>query len=782
MDFPDSMNGFAGGHDATVLKSVDGGKNWTDVLIPEFNSGAKSASFGPPRPPLYPGKGSTKGPAELPEAGAVEFIDAQRGWIGTNSFEQPYTLIFRTENGGDTWTKQIARGAGNIEKVQFLDDGLHGWAIPLFDTAVWRTTNGGSTWFTLDFNGNVNDVFFTAMQFLDQNTGFVAYHTTGDVIEDVVQGLESSIYKTQDGGQSFDRVFGFHDVFNSVPNGNAFEDLSHGPDFSSVKFFDDLRGFAVGRQTDGGNTSFLRLYATENGGATWRFVNQPQANRKILMTTLLHGWALRSGLDQPVLETRDGGKSFIPRPDITPDGSATVKGWSEPTKGFLQANWNDIFFLDDQTGWIYISRGSNVSYSSRILRTDNSGATWDLINVGNGRDDKKLLFTDRENGWLVSAAGTIESTTDGGQTWDFVYEPGSGEPRPPLIDIAFRDMNEGWVVGEDGAVLRHTGPATSWDPLPFPTDWNLLGVTFPGCQRGVLVGTQHPDFGPPVLLDQTSSIFDASMEVETGLLYHDLLSADFSSTESGWAYGGFGAGMKYAAPTAAFAISTDALPEGRLGAPFNGQLESENGQPSINWSICASRLPEGLDFSNGGLFSGTPTEGGVFRIQVSAADGSGQEAGRAFTLSIQPDLSPTILTDSLPNGAVGTPYAAMLTAMGGAAPYDWFIEEGNLPLGLTMILCGLIGGTPTTPGIFPFRARVFDSQSPQGWAFADLSIEIAGRFVDVGGGDDCEGRELFCLARDWKSTGASGSPDYDDDGAVDAKDILKLFRDIRVER
>jgi photosystem II stability/assembly factor-like uncharacterized protein len=774
MDFPDAMNGFAGGQDATVLKSVDGGKNWTDVLVPGFNTGSKAASSGPPRPPRYPGKGSLKGPGTLPEAGAVEFIDAQRGWIGTNAFEQPNTLIFRTENGGETWTKQNARGSGNIEKVQFLDDGLRGWAVPLFDTAFWRTTNGGSTWTVLDFNGNISDTFFTAMQFLDQNTGFVAYHTTGDVIENVIQGLESSIYKTQDGGQSFHRVFGFHDRFNSVPNGNAFENLSHGPDFTSIRFFDDLRGFAVGRQTD--DTQFLRLYSTENGGATWRFINAPQANREVLMTTPLHGWALRSGLEFPVLETRDGGKSFIPRSDITPDGTAGAKTSPDTEKqGFNQANWNDIFFVDDQHGWIYISRGSSFSYSSRILRTEDSGATWNLIHLGNMRDDKKLLFTDRENGWLVSVAGTIESTTDGGQTWNFVYEPTSEESKP-LLDIAFRNLDEGWAAGEEGALLRHTGAPSDWDPLPFPTSWKLLGLNFPGCQRGVLVGAKDPIFGPPILLDQTESIFDASVEVETGLLYHDLRSADFSSTESGWAYGGFGAGMKYAAPTDAFAISTDSLPEGRLGAAFNVQLESENGQPTVTWSICASRLPGGLDFSNGGLFSGTPTEGGVFRIRVSAVDGSGQEAGRVFTLSIQPDLSPTILTDSLPDGSVGTPYNAMLTAMGGAAPYDWFIEEGDLPPGLSMILCGLIGGTPTTPGIFPFRARVFDSQSPQGWALADLSIEIAGRFAD-GEGDECEGRELFCLAREWKSTGASGPPDYDGDGSVDADDVLEVLRD-----
>lgn len=58
---------------------------------------------------------------------------------------------------------------------------------------------------------------------------------------------------------------------------------------------------------------------------------------------------------------------------------------------------------------------------------------------------------------------------------------------------------------------------------------------------------------------------------------------------------------------------------------------------------------------------------------------------------------PLVLSGTLANGSVGTPYSSSLTASGGNPPYQsWAITNGTLPPGLTInTSTGVISGTPT---------------------------------------------------------------------------------------
>lgn len=70
----------------------------------------------------------------------------------------------------------------------------------------------------------------------------------------------------------------------------------------------------------------------------------------------------------------------------------------------------------------------------------------------------------------------------------------------------------------------------------------------------------------------------------------------------------------------------------------------------------------------------------------------------------------TIDTTSLPDGTVGVPYSAFLSASGGTPPYTWSIVSGSLPPGLTLNpSTGQISGIPTTAGTFFFTVQVRDS-------------------------------------------------------------------------
>ncbi len=62
----------------------------------------------------------------------------------------------------------------------------------------------------------------------------------------------------------------------------------------------------------------------------------------------------------------------------------------------------------------------------------------------------------------------------------------------------------------------------------------------------------------------------------------------------------------------------------------------------------------------------------------------------------------------LPQGQVGSPYHAALTAAGDHPPFEWSLIEGALPPGLNLSTDGVISGTPTLAGTFNFTAKVTD--------------------------------------------------------------------------
>jgi hypothetical protein len=70
-----------------------------------------------------------------------------------------------------------------------------------------------------------------------------------------------------------------------------------------------------------------------------------------------------------------------------------------------------------------------------------------------------------------------------------------------------------------------------------------------------------------------------------------------------------------------------------------------------------------------------------------------------------------VTTTSLPDGVVGTPYTAMLTATRGSPNYTWSqVSGGAMPGGVTLGSTGIFSGTPTAAGSFgPYIFNVTDS-------------------------------------------------------------------------
>jgi hypothetical protein len=155
------------------------------------------------------------------------------------------------------------------------------------------------------------------------------------------------------------------------------------------------------------------------------------------------------------------------------------------------------------------------------------------------------------------------------------------------------------------------------------------------------------------------------------------------------------------------------LPRGVINVAYNNSLSATGGTPSYSWSLQpgGSGLPVGISLSSGGALSGTPTAAGTFtfRAQVQDSSTSPQQTQAAdYTLVINSTLS--ITPPSLPPGQRLTPYPnTQIVATGGESPYTVTVTTGALPPGLAVSSSGLITGTPTQAGTFPFTVEVRDA-------------------------------------------------------------------------
>jgi large repetitive protein len=158
-------------------------------------------------------------------------------------------------------------------------------------------------------------------------------------------------------------------------------------------------------------------------------------------------------------------------------------------------------------------------------------------------------------------------------------------------------------------------------------------------------------------------------------------------------------------------ITTESLPDGTTGRPYNPGLAREGGQAPFSWSIVSGSVPPGVSFNPAnGNFEGTPTLEGQFGLVAEVTDANGQTSRRGYSFEVRPDgVDKLVITSAtLPGASAGRSYSTTLGAAGGRTPYRWTIN-GDLPAGLSLAADGTISGTPQTVGTASFIATVTDA-------------------------------------------------------------------------
>jgi hypothetical protein len=117
----------AGSSEKYLFGTEDGGVSWTLLSTTTLGN-----------PPPEPGVG------ELPNGNAAEalfFLDAEDGWLGLSG---PGENLFRSGDGGVTWTfVDVLEPGVPVTAIEFADAGNGTLTTPEGD---WTTTDGGETW------------------------------------------------------------------------------------------------------------------------------------------------------------------------------------------------------------------------------------------------------------------------------------------------------------------------------------------------------------------------------------------------------------------------------------------------------------------------------------------------------------------------------------------------------------------------------------------------------------------------------------------------------------
>ena len=173
-------------------------------------------------------------------------------------------------------------------------------------------------------------------------------------------------------------------------------------------------------------------------------------------------------------------------------------------------------------------------------------------------------------------------------------------------------------------------------------------------------------------------------------------------------------------------------PAGTLTYPYTvyGFAVASGGSPPFTWAVTKGSPPPGLTIGSDGGIGGTPTATGSFSFTLTATDSAPTPGTGSQQFTIQVNTPGPLLisaTPPPPSGVADSGYNYTFTTTsptGGYQPLNWVVTAGALPPGLTLATNGLLSGTPTTIGSYPFTVTVTDSAPTPSVNSASFTIQI----------------------------------------------------------
>ena len=466
--FSSPLVGYATGPWGSIMKTTDGGENWQRL----------------PAPDNY-------------DLGRLFFHNDTVGYVLGEGYAMGEGL-YKTTDGGNTWTELPAVG-DDLSDV-FFTSNTTGFVCGRSNTLL-KTTDGGKQWTPVDlsslgFNKAVRRIFF-----VNATTGFI--------------GGDGFIMKTTDAGKTWRRVepgnsyayindiyfqnattgyatSGFNGgvVYRTTDSGETWEHIYVGGTPYSVHFSGNT-GCVVGETDAGHSASFGRILSiTKDGGSTWKAISNAGydsysgASFITEKVGYLSHWPNAYTANNNYYKTTDGGENWLQQSTAMPGAYHIIKFFNEQ-KGVMVGDavlstedggktwtkypneinyWGHIRGVDfvDENVWFLCTYMEGLVY-----KTTDGGKT--LTRVSPIQDTHNTLisidFTTAQTGFVGTLFGKIHRTTDGGVTWQVVYDDFDGNNYTGIFSINFISSQVGYAAGTKGVILKTQDGGSTWQPL-----------------------------------------------------------------------------------------------------------------------------------------------------------------------------------------------------------------------------------------------------------------------------------------------------------------------------
>jgi len=435
-----ASNGWAAGDRGTLLRFD--GTGWTavpsgttislkGVAAPDENAAWGVGDYGMVTFASVPGAPRVQNPTNTSEVYGPFFIDSNTGWtIGSNA------RIFRTQDGGTTWSQQVRDWKRDIR-----------WTH-LTNPARLCTKNADGTWAEDPATAlciRTSNIHLYNVFFLTPLKGWAV-------------GQPSLILYTEDGGLTWTEQ-------NVDPYAeDCYQCAKAGIYLRRIQFVDENNGWAVGR--------FRTIYKTNDGGRNWRLLSNnwkyttvdgtcttPSGTTLTRMGGHLFGLSVNpsnpndvfvaGGCCAPcnpesiIAHTTDGGLTWDIRTSVVSD-ARTENRITRSDKLLPEIGRFHTLQMIGNAGWA-AGRGGV------LMRTEDRGATWTLASTGTQMTLNDLFFISPTQGWLVGWMGTLLKTEDGGVNWQRV----SVGTRNDLFGVHFINDQRGWISGSGDLILTN---------------------------------------------------------------------------------------------------------------------------------------------------------------------------------------------------------------------------------------------------------------------------------------------------------------------------------------
>lgn len=467
--FLDADVGIAVGENSLILKTQNGGNNWSPISL-SGNYNWEDITHNGNSNWLIAGEGGyifqsfDEGSSwQEVENGISENLKSIKFLNQDTVYSSGEKgIILRSYNGGDTWEKLNSGISTRLNDIEFSSD-LIGYAVGEGGIAI-KTIDGGETWQSLatGVESNLNSISISKL-----NSSILV--AAGELATVIKSGNAGASFSKINLGASNSRslseisfvaqtnqVFGVgvdgYGILSSNAGTSFTQKLAgYRNDFSSVDFKSDRIGFVAG---EGGE-----FMVTTNYGQSFTSRPIPEEFDITEINFLNNSTGYISGTDGMVYRTNNGGQSW----------NILDLGTTEAIDGIYLFSYSIAYFV-----------GSN----GLVSRFSDNSNLWDTeVQKETNKNLKGIIYFDNIEGLAVGDDGTILYTY-GGALW---------ENRAPITSYNFNglaklSLNSALVVGDHGVIVKTSDKGSSFQLIDSGTTEDLLSVDFIGETYGFISG------------------------------------------------------------------------------------------------------------------------------------------------------------------------------------------------------------------------------------------------------------------------------------------------------